>query len=431
MIDNSFLTPSGYIPRVAESSIRRALAAAPMVLLEGAKGCGKTWAGLSMARSKLLLDADANDLAFARASPRDALREGPYPKLVDEYQRVPELWNAIRGVCDEGRDPGRFVLTGSAEKVDDVTRHSGAGRLIRVRLRPMSLFETGHSTGEVSLRSLMAGEPPPTARTVERSLRAWSEITCAGGWPRHLGMPSDAAQRLLIGYLNETVRADLPLETGVRRDPAKVMRLMRSHARHSATIATQASLARDTAGDGPPLGRHAASGYLDAMHRLFVLDDLDGWVPAMRSKSVLRQSPKRHMVDPSLATAVLRAGPDQLSSDLRTLGLLFESLAIRDLRVYAEAHDMSVWHYHDDKHRELDAVIEHPDGRWMAVEVKLGGVPSALDDAAESLLTVACQAVKNSRRGPPAAHVLLTALGRQAYRRPDGVDVVPLSLLGP
>lgn len=402
-----------------------------MVLLEGAKGCGKTWSGLSLSRSKLLLDADASDLAIAQASPRDALREGPHPKLVDEYQRVPELWNAVKGACDESRDPGRFVLTGSAEKVDHVTRHSGAGRLIRVRLRPMSLFETGDSTGEVSLCSLMDGDLSPAARTEEKSLRAWSEIICIGGWPRHLGMPSDTAQRLLIGYLNETVRADLPLETGVRRNPAKVMRLLRSHARHTATVATQVSLARDTAGDGPPLSRHAASGYLDALHRLFVLDDLDGWVPAMRSKSVLRRSPKRHLVDPSLATAALRAGPDQLARDLRTLGLLFESLAIRDLRVYAEAHDMSVWHYHDDKHRELDAVIEHPDGRWMAVEVKLGGVPSSLDEAAESLLTVARQAVRNSRRGPPAAHVLLTALGRQAYRRPDGVDVVPLSQLGP
>lgn len=430
-MSNDFLTPSGYIHRIAESLMRQALAAAPMVLLEGAKGCGKTWLGLSVARSKLLLDADANDLAVARVSPRDALRENPYPKLVDEYQRVPELWNAIKGVCDEGRDPGRFVLTGSAEKVDDVTRHSGAGRLIRVRLRPMSLFETGGSTGEVSLRTLMDGEPPPAARTAERSLRTWSEVVCMGGWPRYLGMSSDAVQRLLIGYLNETVKADLPLETGVRRDPAKVMRLLRSHARHTATVATQASLARDTAGDGPPLSRHAVSGYLNAMHRLFVLDDLDGWVPAMRSKSVLRQSPKRHMVDPSMATAVLRAGPDQLVSDLRTLGLLFESLAIRDLRVYAEARDMSVWHYRDDKHRELDAVIEHPDGRWMAVEVKLGGVPSTLDEASESLLSVARQAVKNSRRGPPRAHVLLTALGTHAYRRPDGVDVVPLSLLGP
>ncbi|MCY4273519.1 MAG: DUF4143 domain-containing protein [bacterium] len=428
---DGFLTPSGYMPRVGESSVRQALAVAPMVLLEGAKGCGKTWAGLSMARSKLLLDADANDLAIVRASPRDALRESPYPKLVDEYQRVPELWNAIRGVCDESRDAGRFVLTGSAEKVDDLTRHSGAGRLVRVRLRPMSLFETGESAGEVSLGLLMAGEPQSAARTAERSLRDWSEIICVGGWPRHLGMPSDAAHRLLLGYLNETIRADLPLETGVRRDPAKIMRLLRSHARHTATIASQASLARDTVGDGPPLSRHAASSYLDAMHRLFVLEDLDGWVPAMRSKSVLRQSPKRHMVDPSLATAVLRAGPDQLAVDLRTLGLLFESLAIRDLRVYAQAHDMSVWHYHDDKHRELDAVVEHPDGRWMAVEVKLGGVPSALDEAAESLLAVARQAVKRSRRSPPAAHVLLTALGTHAYRRPDGVNVVPLPLLGP
>ena len=402
-----------------------------MVLLEGAKGCGKTWTGMSVARSTLLLDADANDLAIARASPRDALRDGPFPKLVDEYQRIPELWNAIRGISDESREPGRFILTGSAEKADDVTRHSGAGRLIRVRMRPMSLFETGESTGEVSLRSLMAGEPPAAARSEEKPLRDWAETICIGGWPRHLGMPSDAAQRLLNGYLSETIRADLPLETGVRRDPTKVMRLLRSHARHAATVATQASLARDTAGDGPALSRHAASGYLSAMHRLFVLDDLDGWVPAMRSKSVLRKSPKRHMVDPSLAAVALRAGPDQLASDLRTLGLLFESLAIRDLRVHAEAHDMSVRHYHDDKHRELDAVIEHPDGRWMAVEAKLGGVPSALDEAAESLLTVALRAVKNSRRDPPTAQVLLTAVGRQAYRRPDGVDVVPLSLLGP
>lgn len=430
-VDNGLLAPSGYISRVSETSIRQALAAAPMVLLEGAKGCGKTWTGLSMARSMLLLDADADDLAIARASPRNALRNGPFPKLVDEYQRIPELWNVIRGVCDEGREPGRFVLTGSAEKVDDVTRHSGAGRLIRVRMRPMSLLETGHSTGEVSLRSLMAGTPPVAAGAGEVSLRACAEIICVGGWPRHLGVPSETAQRLLAGYLNETIRADLPLETGVRRDPGKVMRLLRSHARHTATIATQVSLARDTAGDGPPLSRHTASGYLDAMHRLFVLDDLDGWVPAMRSKSVLRQSPKRHMADPSLATAALRVGPEQLTADLRTLGLLFESLAVRDLRVYAEAHDMSVWHYHDDKHRELDAVIEHPDGRWVAVEVKLGGVPSALDEAAESLLAVARQAVKHSRRDPPAAQVLLTALGHQAYRRPDGVDVVPLSLLGP
>ena len=402
-----------------------------MVLLEGAKGCGKTWTGLSAARSKMMLDADANDLALAHASPRPALREGPLPKLVDEYQRVPELWNILKGVSDEDRKPGRFILTGSAEKVDDITRHSGVGRMIRVRMRPMSLLETGHSNGSVSLRSLMSGEPAESQRSEEISLGAWADIICTGGWPRHLGMASDSAQRLLAAYLNETIKADMPLETGVRRSPGKVMRLLRSCARHTATVATQASLARDTAGDGPAVSRHTVSSYIDAMHRLFVLDDLEGWAPAMRSKSVLRRSPKRHMVDPSLAAAALRAGPGQLLEDLRTLGLLFESLAIRDLRVYAESHDMSVWHYHDDKHRELDAVVENLDGRWIAIEIKLGGVPSKLDEAAASLLAVARQAVMYSRREAPIAHVLLTAFGRHAYRRPDGVDVVPLSQLGP
>lgn len=414
-----------------ELAVHRALTAAPMVLLEGAKGCGKTWTGLSAARSKMMLDADANDLAIAHASPRTALSAGPLPKLVDEYQRVPELWNILKGVSDEDRNPGRFILTGSAEKVDDITRHSGAGRLIRVRMRPMSLLETGHSTGGVSLRSLMSGERAESERSEETSLRGWADIICTGGWPRHLGMSADAAQRLLVAYLNETIRADMPVETGVRRDPAKVMRLLRSCARHTATVASQASLARDTAGDGPAVSRHTASSYIDAMHRLFVLDDLEGWAPAMRSKAVLRQSPKRHMTDPSLAAAALRVGPGHLLADLRTMGLLFESLAVRDLRVYAEADDMSVWHYHDDKNQELDAVIEHVDGRWIAIEIKLGGVPSKLDEAAASLLAVAQKAVEYSRRDPPSAFVLLTAFGQHAYRRPDGVDVVPLSQLGP
>ena len=430
-MNSALLVPDGYVSRVVESAVRRALAAAPIVLLEGAKGCGKTWTGLSSARSKMMLDADANDLAIAHASPRPALSEGPSPKLVDEYQRVPELWNILKGVSDEDRNPGRFILTGSAEKVDDITRHSGAGRLIRVRMRPMSLLETGHSNGGVSLRSLMSGEPAQSGRSEEISLGAWADMICTGGWPRHLGLASDPAQRLLAAYLNETIKADMPLETGVRRSPAKVMRLLRSCARHTATVATQASLARDTAGDGPAVNRHTVSSYIDAMHRLFVLDDLEGWAPAMRSKSVLRQSPKRHMTDPSLAAAALRVGPGHLLEDLRTLGLLFESLAIRDLRVYAEAHDMSVWHYHDDKHRELDAVVEHLDGRWIAFEIKLGGVPSKLDEAAAALLAVARQAVRHSRRDPPTAHVMLTAFGQRAYRRPDGVDVVPLSQLGP
>ena len=426
---SGLLTPEGYRGRIGEGRLERALRSAPMVLIEGAKGCGKTWLGLSRSRSKMMLAEDPNALIAARTITREVLLDGERPKLVDEWQRAPEVWDVARGISDLDPGTGKFIFTGSYSRADAITRHSGAGRLMRVRLRPMSLHELSEATGEVSVAGLLAGEscaalaPPIDARHL-------AELICRGGWPRHIGLSAEAGQDLLVAYLGETARVDLPVETGRSHDPIKVRRLLRSLARNVSTAASQASLARDTAGDGAPLNHQTVSRYLDALERLFVLDDLPAWSPHMTSGRPARQSPKRHLADPSLAAAALGVGPGRLARDMRSLGLLFESLAVRDLRVYCDAGDVAVFHHQDHRGGELDAVLEARDGRWVAVEVKLGGNERLLDEAAAKLLA-ATSRIDLSRRTPPAAHLLVTAFGVAAHRRPDGVTVAPLTALGP
>lgn len=425
----NFLKPDGYLARVAETRLERALKAAPMVLIEGAKGCGKTWMGLSRSLSKMMLAEDPNALTAARTITREVLAEGPRPKLVDEWQRAPEVWDAVRGISDEDHATGKFILTGSYSRADAITRHSGAGRLIRVKLRPMSLHETGRSTGQVSIAGLMKGERT-AAIAPEITARELADLICRGGWPRHLGLPTDACQNLLVAYLEETARVDLPTETGVSHDPVKVRRMLKSLARNVSTLASQASLGRDTAADGARLNHQTVSRYLEALTRLFILDDLAAFTPHMLSGIPARKAPKRHLADPSLATAALRIGPERLARDMRSLGLMFESLVIRDLRVYGDAGDIEVFHHQDHKGGEIDAVLEAGDGSWMAVEVKLGGNEQFVDEAAKKLLTLTSR-IDTSRRDPPVRLMIVTAFGTVAYQRPDGVAVVPISALGP
>ena len=426
---SDFLTPEGYRGRIGERRLERALLAAPMVLIEGAKGCGKTWLALSRSRSKMMLAEDPGALSAARTITREVLLDGDRPKLVDEWQRAPEVWDAARGISDLDPAAGKFIFTGSYSRADAITRHSGAGRLMRIRLRPMSLHELGHATGEVSVAGLLAGETP-TALAPQIDARRLAEFICRGGWPRHIELTAEASQDLLTAYLDETARVDLPAETGTSYDPVKVRRLLRSLARNVSTAASQASLARDTAGDGARLNHQTVSRYLDALQRLFMLDDLPAWSPHMTSGRPARQSPKRHLADPSLAAAALGAGPERLARDMRSLGLLFESLAIRDLRVYSDASNIAVLHHQDGRGGELDAVLEARDGRWIAVEAKLGGNEAVLDEAAAKLLA-ATGRIDISRRTPPAAHLIVTAFGAAAYQRPDGVAVAPLTALGP
>ena len=419
------LTPDGYRPRVADSTIAEAMARMPAVVIEGPRGCGKTWAARNVARSEVLFDGDVDARALAVVAPRLVL-DGPEPRLLDEWQLAPEIWNQVRHACDEAQRRGRFLLTGSAVPPDDHTRHSGAGRMARVRLRPMSLFETGESTGDVSLGALLGGERIAAPRP-DATLEDLVEAICRGGWPRHLGIPARPAQSAVDDYLGEICRTDISAVDGVRRDPAGVRRLLASLGRNVATTASFTTLAADAAG-ALPLNRTTATEYLRSLERLFIVEDVPQWPTHLRSRAAVRGAAKRHFVDPSLAAAAMGAGPSRLLRELRVLGFLFESLVVRDLRVYGQVNDAEVYHYRDDAKLEVDAIVQTGDGRWMAAEVKLGG-PHAVDEAAESLRRLRDK-VDTDRIGVPAKLAVITATG-YAYDRPDGVTVLPITALGP
>ena len=419
------LTPTGYLPRVADAVMAKALAAAPIVVVEGARGVGKSWIGLHHARSQVRLDSDPGAPEAALLRPKRVL-EGDKPRLVDEWQLAPNLWNVARHAVDAEPGQGQFIFAGSAHPPDDRTRHSGAGRVIRVRMRPMSLAESGESTAQVSLASLLDGEDC-SAGLPEATVEDVVEALCRGGWPRHVGMPVPSAQALCLAYLAEIARADIPRLGRTLHRPEPMLRLLDSLSRNIATAAAATTLSEDIAGDRPP-SRSAVAAYLEALRRVFVVEDLPAWTVHLRSRARLRQSPKRHLVDPSLAAATLRAGPERLWRDLGYLGQAFESLVVRDLRVYAEANDATIHHYQDSNGHELDAVVMHGDGRWLAVEVKLGS-GERLDEAAETLNRT-CQQIDVARVGEPAKKLVITAAG-YSYERTDGVAVVPITALGP
>jgi predicted AAA+ superfamily ATPase len=418
--------PSWYRPRIADGELASLLAAVGAVVVEGPRGCGKTETALRASASSVRLDIDDQAMAAGSLAP-SLLLDGARPRLIDEWQLVPAVWNHVRRAVDStGGSAGQFILTGSAVPTDDVTRHSGALRFGRLRMRPMSLVEAGRSTGGVSLATLLSGGEPRAADP-GLEIRQIAEVLAVGGWPALLGRPVDAALTVLRGYLDETRRVDIPRVDGAARDPENVGRVLRSLARHVATQASARSIAADVGGIDGPIDHHTVLAYLSALSRVFVVEDLPAWSPALRSRTPLRSGPTRHFVDPSLAVASLGADPDRLLRDVETLGLLFESLAVRDLRIFAQALDARVLHYRDATGLEADAVVERRDGTWAAFEVKLG--PSAVDEAAGNLLRLAGR-VDPARHGDPAALVVLTGWG-YGYRRPDGVCVVPIGALGP
>lgn len=417
--------PADYRPRIADAELSERLASVPAVVIEGPKACGKTATAVRQAASGVLLDIDDNARRAADVDPRLVL-EGERPRLIDEWQTAPGVWNHIRRAADTEPGPGRFILTGSAVPADDITRHSGAGRISRLRMRPMSLFELGVSDGRASLGGLLesagASAPAPDVDVPELA-----ELVCRGGWPGVLDAPLDQAMRFSRDYLEEVRRTDVP-RLGARRDPNRLLRLIRSLARNVSSEASVRTLAADTGGAPERLHVETVSAYLDALERLFVIEELPAYSTHLRSRSRLRKSSKRFFADPSLAAAALRAGPDRLLADLEQFGFLFESLVIRDLRVYAQANDAEVYHYRDNTGLEADAVIETASGSWMAAEVKLGG-ETAVDAAAASLLKLRDR-VDTSKVGVPAKLAVITGTG-YGYERPDGVSVVPVTSLGP
>ncbi|MDE0606699.1 MAG: DUF4143 domain-containing protein [Acidimicrobiaceae bacterium] len=423
----STLTPSGYRGRIAETNAARILRTSRALLIEGPKGCGKTWLAKRFARSEALLEQDPAAFTLAQAEPHRVL-DGAAPRLIDEWQRVPALWGAVRGACDARAEAGQFILTGSATPSDDLTRHSGALRIQRLALRTMSLAERGLSTQDVSLAALLRGEPAqagPTGHGVPEAVDA----LCRGGWPGlNDNMPVRDVIAALRSYLEDIARTDIRQVDGIARDPVRVQALLRSLARNVGTAASLNKLADETSA-AAPLGRHSVRTYLDALERLHVLEPLTAWPTHLRSRSPLLSSPRHHFADPSLAVAALRTQPERLLADTEALGLLFESLVIRDLRIYAQAADAEVFAFRDAAGSEVDAIVDAGDGRWIAVEVKLGG-GEQIERAARSLLTMHGK-VDETKMGRAAKLVVVTAADGYSYERPDGVSVMPLFALGP
>ena len=423
--DPAGMAPAGYLPRVVDGEMRRGLSSAGWVVIEGPRACGKTWTGLRFTRSAVRLDTDIDARTIGDIEP-SALLAGSSPRLLDEWQVLPLLWNHIRRACDTTGERGLFILAGSAQPADDVTRHTGAGRVRRIRMRPMSLFESRNSTGQVSLAGLLDGAECSAARP-EAGLRDVAALLCRGGWPGQLDLPLPEVQQNLRSYLSEVARTDVGRLAGSpSHNPGGVERLLRSLARNTATEARDSTLAADA--EPEPLHRHSVREYLEALRRLFVIEEQPAWSVRLRSRAVLRKSPKRHFVDPSLAAAALGADPDRLMSDPSTLGLLFESLVVRDLRVLGQPLGAQVTHLRDAAGQEADAVIDCPDGRRLIAEIKLGGT-DAVDAAAQSLRRLAANLPDDGPGGPPAL-VVITAMG-YGYTRDDGVRVVPITVLGP
>ena len=413
---------NGYMDRCIDRSIERDLGIFGAVLIQGPKWCGKTTTAQRFAESSLSLSDPTGDFAalqLARIDPAQAI-VGATPRLIDEWQEEPKLWDAIRFECDRRTgEPGQFLLTGSATPNDaDQPMHSGIGRISRLRMETMTLAELGVSKRAVSLESLFNGCAIKAALGSINGIAGIADLLCRGGWPQAVGKTTADAMRISAAYIDGVCESDVSKVDGVKRDPEKVRALLSSLARNESTLAGEKSLEKDLGGD---VSRSTLRRYTDALRRIHIIDDIPAWHPALRSPVKLRQSAKRHLADPSLAVALLGANP-------KTLGLLFESLVLHDLKVYAAANDSSVSHYHDADDLEVDAVIHRRDGTWIAVEVKLGS--PQIPEASANLLRLERKLVERGER-PPAAKLIVIGFGMPVHTTPEGIIVAPVDTLAP
>ena len=412
-----------YHRRFADKLLSERLQSSGAVLIEGTKGCGKTETAKQQSTSVVRFDADEHVRIKMEIDP-DTVLAGATPRLLDEWQEYPQIWNYVRRKVDESRQKGQFILTGSATPDDEARRHSGAGRFSIIKMRPMSLYEKGWSTGEASLASLMKGETP-ASEAVSFDLGEFAEKITLGGWPGLIDESAAEGFRFVSDYIALIAEADVSKVSNKRRDPYKVTRLIQSLARNISTEASLTALSKDTGGSDGKLDDETVADYLSVLERLMAVDNLPAWNTHIRSSDMLRRSPKRHFADPSMAVGALGLSVDKLVYDLNYFSLLFESLVIRDLRIYAGANGGKVFHYRDSRGLEIDCIVEYADGTWGAFEIKLG--IGAVDAAAENLLKIAAK-IDTDRVKAPAALTVITGNGF-AYRRPDGVNVVPISTL--
>ncbi|MBR5719660.1 MAG: ATP-binding protein [Bacteroidales bacterium] len=415
-----------YIPRICDVLLEKRLHHSGAILITGPKWCGKTSTALVASKSVVYMqDPDKGSAYMTAADTKPSiLLEGNVPHLIDEWQMAPVLWDAVRFAVDQRQDFGQFILTGSAVPIDGVTKHTGTGRISRLNMRTMSLYESGESKGCVSLRDLFDGIFPvlePSNLTIEEIAFA----ICRGGWPASVKMKGMDALELSRNYVDAIIHHDISRVDGVERNPKRVQLLLRSLARNVATMATNVTILQDMEGDEKTMTAPTLDAYLNALRRIFVIEDQPAWSPSMRSKTAIRTASKRHFTDPSIATAVLRATPKSLLDDFNTFGLLFESLCTRDMRIYAQANDGEVYHFRNKYGLEADMIITLNDGRWAAVEVKLGN--KQIEEASEHLQELA-KKVNDEKMGKPSFLMVITG-GEYAYKRKDGVLVVPIGCL--
>jgi predicted AAA+ superfamily ATPase len=412
-----------YVSRIADSELQKRLSTAGAVLVEGAKACGKTETARRVANSEVLLDIDKAARNAAELNP-GLILQGDTPRLIDEWQLEPEIWNHVRRAVDERVDPGQFILAGSAQPTDDETRHTGAGRVSRLRMRPMSLYELGASDGAISLAGLL-DHRSNEATDPGLDLGDLAAAICRGGWPAFRELELPGALRRVRDYLDEIPRDTQRL--GPRHRTERVVRLIQSLARNVATPVTARTLATDASRPEDPMSDDAVADYLDSLTRLFVVENQPAWQPHLRSRYRLRRAAKRHFVDPSLAVAALRSEPEALMRDLNFMGLLFESMVIRDLRIYAQAIDGEIQYYQDSSGLEVDAIVQTGNS-WGAFEIKLGGEKRIEEGAAT--LTRFRDRIDTSKSGDPAVLAIIVGTG-YGYTREDGVHVIPVGCLGP
>ncbi|MCL2653650.1 MAG: DUF4143 domain-containing protein [Propionibacteriaceae bacterium] len=415
-----------YLPRVIDSLVTASLASAGAVLIEGARGCGKTMTAINAAASYALLD-DPNTVELAKISPALIL-DGSQPRLLDEWQLAPQLWNLVRRKVDAASAKGLYLLTGSAVPADDITRHSGAGRMLRLRQRTMTWYEKlGAQSSDVSLTELFDGHLPETTSSPSMTYQDVVAALLLPGFPALTPLSPPEAFRMLRAYIDEVARADMPRLVDMRHDPVVVNRLITAIARSTASEVSNSTLASDIGPVAPNIRPETVASYVGVLERLFLTDPQPAWTPALRSRARLRSSPRLHLADPALAAAALGATQAGLEKDPKTVGLLFESAVVHDLRVHASLLDGEVRSYRDSNGYEIDVVVSLPDGRWGAIEVKLGAghIPAGMES-----LNAAVAQIDDQVTAPPVFRLVVTGTG-PTFVAGDGTITCPLAALRP
>ena len=419
---------SDYLPRVSDELLKLKLESKGAVLIEGAKWCGKTTSALQFAKSVLFMQQPENkaqNILMADISPKTLLA-GENPRLIDEWQLAPKLWDAVRFEVDQRRAFGQFILTGSATPPDwSVVSHTGTGRITRLIMRPMSLFESKESSGEISLKDLFSGNKELVGKSDIDAARL-AFLACRGGWPMSVNLTGLSALVQARDYVDSVAESEISSAEDTKRDEHRLRQFLRSYSRLIGSQASATQIQKDISANSEVSDKTVYE-YQRLLKRIFVIEDSPAWNPNLRSKTAIRSADTRYFVDPSIGAAALGLGPEDLLADLNTFGFIFENLCIRDLRIYAEALDGSVFHYRDSSNLECDAVIHLRNGKYGLIEIKLGG-DKLIEDGASTLKKLESK-LDTDRMSKPSFLMVLTGVGDYAFRRPDGVYVVPIGAL--